>query len=952
MKKTKQFSQFSQVVSSRFSKVVSFLIIAFYAILFSKTSHAQCSPGAGCFIKGDYVEVGVSTTGAFGACTPPSGYHNNVVQFACSGTGTTLGFVSDPDKDGWLVSSPGRSPYMGDYFVPGGPYEGWDLQYNGGATSRYRNNASFGVCPGSSCSNISYVATASEQTTTWQGTNGPLTITQKTVVKKDKLYFVVYVDIVNSGSINANNVYYFRGLDPDNEQTITGNYETINTIVYQPNTISKNCLVKANGKTYGTQSYLGLGSKDCRAKACIFTNWPLSVALSDLYSQSGPAATTSGYYYNVGSTTTTDIAIGIVFNLGTLVPGQQTSLAFTYILKESDLDSALNETSPKFESSGSPYSPYSTFRLCPGKKINLKVINGGQYKWVWTPGTYMVPIGTSTNIPIGGTIPTITGSKVYPLGGVYGDSVEVTVWGPMTYTATGYSNCDTQTLIFYVDTISFSVPPSIVTPIRYCEGETPSILSAAGASGATINWYNTSTGGTPSSTAPTPSTIFSGTGDFDTTTYWVSQTNLAGCETPRAKIDVIVTKKPSAPVTSDTVYCIGSKTDALSANGLNLKWYDALTGGTRYSNTPVPTSTSPGITTYYVSQSNNGCESDRSPLSVEISKVTASFDMSDDSLCGSESIILTNTSTTTSIGSYKSNWELGDGSSRTDSNISHQYKDVRNTYKIILSITNPYGCKDSISKVVEVFKKPIISMKSSDTMICQGESITFNGVVTPGYSSLYWDFGDGDPSYNVLSVQHSFKKSGNFNIQLKTTYPACEGTATGITIRSIEVPLVDIGSDTTVCIGNKSIILTNRHLYPTHNYLWNTGDTTRSISVKNEGYYSLRVVNWKCSASDSITVTKGCYLDIPNAFSPGNGLDYSNYFMPRSSINGTILTFDMQIFNRWGQLIFETDKVNGKGWDGKYKGVDQPFGVYVYIIRVSFSNGVSEDYNGNVTLIR
>lgn len=124
MKKTKQFSQFSQVVSSRFSKVVSFLIIAFYAILFSKTSHAQCSPGAGCFIKGDYVEVGVSTTGAFGACTPPSGYHNNVVQFACSGTGTTLGFVSDPDKDGWLVSSPGRSPYMGDYFVPGGPYEG------------------------------------------------------------------------------------------------------------------------------------------------------------------------------------------------------------------------------------------------------------------------------------------------------------------------------------------------------------------------------------------------------------------------------------------------------------------------------------------------------------------------------------------------------------------------------------------------------------------------------------------------------------------------------------------------------------------------------------------------------------------------------------------------------------------------------------------------------------
>ena len=60
----------------------------------------------------------------------------------------------------------------------------------------------------------------------------------------------------------------------------------------------------------------------------------------------------------------------------------------------------------------------------------------------------------------------------------------------------------------------------------------------------------------------------------------------------------------------------------------------------------------------------------------------------------------------------------------------------------------------------------------------------------------------------------------------------------------------------------------------------------------------------------------------------------------------------MQIFDRWGQKIFESDKTDGRGWDGNYQGQAMPMGVYVYIIRVSFANGVTENYNGNVSLIR
>ncbi|GAA4452308.1 PKD domain-containing protein [Rurimicrobium arvi] len=941
-------------MKTTFIRFISALLLLFAA----RNAHAQ-----GSFVQGDYVDVGVASTGAFGSCTVPAGYHPNVFQ-VCGGSYVyVLGFVSDPDKDGWSVASPGRANYMGDYFVPGSPYEGWDLQYTttGSTVARYRNDASGGTCPaGWTCGHTGTVVTPLDQTTTWQGSSADLRVTQKTVVKKEKLYFVVYVDVENIGSTNVSNIYYFRGLDPDNDQPWTGGgFNTDNRIVFQPNSISRNCLVTANGRGYPDQAYLGLGTKDCRARCCIFTNanWPFFGQPSQVYSQSGAAAPAAGYYYNVGDVTLNqDWAIGLVFNLGTLSPGQKTSLAFTYILKQSDLDSALGETSPRFESGGSPYSPYSTFRVCPGKTVDLKVINGGQYKWIWTTPSfpnYMSVTGGSTLVPPGGTIPTVTGSVTYPYGAVYGDSLTVTVWGPKTYTAMGISNCDTQYLVFYVDTISFSVPPSVVSPVRYCEGATATPLSATPAVGATLNWYTVPTGGS-SVPRPTPSTAYTGISgtDFDTTNYYVSQTNSAGCETPRARIQVIVTKKPSTPSVNDRVYCIWQPTEQLSATGTNLKWYDAAAGGSRYALPPTPLNTSAGVQSFWVTQTVNGCESDRKQLDVEISEAKAAFVKSDDSLCGPEVLKLTNNSTTSSAGSYTSVWSFGDGTGATDSNTAHSYADKRGTYTVNLKVTNVHGCKDSTKQTVEVFPVPVISVTSDTTRICQGDAVNFTGKATEGYRSLYWDFGDGDPAYGSLQVRHSFTKGGIFNVQLKGTYPACPEVSAGLNIESVSLPNINLGEDVSFCPGSNPLVLRNLNNIPVDHYSWNTGDSTPSLRVSTPGIYALRAQNWKCSSADTVEVRKGCYLDIPNAFNPGSGNGSSGYFLPRNLLSESVTTFSMMVFDRWGQLIFESDKLDGKGWDGTYKGQPMPLGVYVYIIRVSFANGISERYDGNVTLMR
>ena len=60
----------------------------------------------------------------------------------------------------------------------------------------------------------------------------------------------------------------------------------------------------------------------------------------------------------------------------------------------------------------------------------------------------------------------------------------------------------------------------------------------------------------------------------------------------------------------------------------------------------------------------------------------------------------------------------------------------------------------------------------------------------------------------------------------------------------------------------------------------------------------------------------------------------------------------MSIFNRWGELIFQTESTTGRGWDGKFGGVDQPMGVYVYTIDAQWNNGYRNSFTGNVTLVR
>jgi gliding motility-associated-like protein len=132
-------------------------------------------------------------------------------------------------------------------------------------------------------------------------------------------------------------------------------------------------------------------------------------------------------------------------------------------------------------------------------------------------------------------------------------------------------------------------------------------------------------------------------------------------------------------------------------------------------------------------------------------------------------------------------------------------------------------------------------------------------------------------------------------------------------------------------------------------YLWSTGDTMPEITVNTEGLYTLQLTTHNLCAGADSTYLKMLEAEspflVPNAFTPNNdGLN--DTFRPIVDYE-RVRMFSMVIYNRWGQLIFETTNP-AEGWDGK----DAPAGVYSWVISYSDMVGKVAKMRGGVTLVR
>ncbi|WP_460951834.1 Ig-like domain-containing protein [Spirosoma daeguense] len=185
------------------------------------------------------------------------------------------------------------------------------------------------------------------------------------------------------------------------------------------------------------------------------------------------------------------------------------------------------------------------------------------------------------------------------------------------YVSQTLNGCESARIAIPVTVRTSPTAPTVKSPTIACQNGEQVPLSATVSAGASLNWYGTSiTGGTSSSVAPRPTTT-----QLGSTTYYVSQ-SVGGCEGPRAPLVVTVNSVPFMPnIAIPSAYCEGATALPLSAGGQNLKWYGAnRTGGTGSASATIPSTTSSaiGTTTYYVTQTVNGCESERASIPVQV----------------------------------------------------------------------------------------------------------------------------------------------------------------------------------------------------------------------------------------------------------------------------------------------------------------------------------------------
>jgi hypothetical protein len=278
---------------------LSLALVSLVTMGMSTNLSAQVS-GDNAFMIGDHVEVGISQYGYEGAEL------DSTIATHYRGGAGRLGFLSNPRADGWIQ-------YNGDFYMPGSPENGFGIGYTEGGTDHDLANVASEPAdiPGEI---ISYYETVDSVIVVWQGmpTYDSLQVTLKHTLQKDQHFYRTFVQLDNIGSDTYTDVYYFRTLDPDNNQDILWGFATQNTIISQSEMADDSVRVSATS-TDAWISIMLFEAYGPEWKAYTGGFWNRDA--SQMWEGSGSLEGTEGY------TIFSDQSMGISLKIPSLPPG-------------------------------------------------------------------------------------------------------------------------------------------------------------------------------------------------------------------------------------------------------------------------------------------------------------------------------------------------------------------------------------------------------------------------------------------------------------------------------------------------------------------------------------------------------------------------------------------------------------------------------------------------------
>lgn len=403
-----------------------------------------------------------------------------------------------------------------------------------------------------------------------------------------------------------------------------------------------------------------------------------------------------------------------------------------------------------------------------------------------------------------------------------------------------------------------------------------------------------------------------------------------------------------------------------STNATNYLWI--FGDGTPNSVLANPSHTYQNPGTYYVrmiANNPNACvEYDTSYLTIVVRNDTINGNFSYAKLdsCDAFTVRFTNLSTRPS--SFPANstnylWDFGDGTTYTGITPPvHNYLQLGN-YTVTLTITDTNACNSPlvITKTLNFNNNNVKVSLPNPNLLCINDSVDFNPTYLNGLT-YEWNFGDGNTS-TIAQPKHRYAAAGTYTARVIVRNPnTCNlvDSAT-IIIQVFDNPTAMFSFTPLQPETNIPIQFRNQ----SENYftnLWDFGDGRTSDAIHpSHAFHStgefrvcLTVTN-EAGCIDKICRTVYSKVislaELPTAFSP-NG-DGNNDILFVRGYN--VATIDLKIYNRFGNLIFESDHID-KGWDGTYKGTPQEMEAYAFILNATFLDGSTATQKGNVTLIR
>jgi hypothetical protein len=284
-----------------------------------------------------------------------------------------------------------------------------------------------------------------------------------------------------------------------------------------------------------------------------------------------------------------------------------------------------------------------------------------------------------------------------------------------------------------------------------------------------------------------------------------------------------------------------------------------------------------------------------------------------------------------------------------------------NTYRWTMVVN---GCTFYDDVSIAYKTAPTVDFRTDVSLGCMPLDVQFTDYSVGGVSYL-WDFGDGAPS-TEHSPQHTYTNAGSFNVKLSVI--GVDGVEASLNQKIVVNPLPVAGftlSASTVFVPGGVVHFYNMSSGAnTYQWLFGDGGASTTLNPMYEysevGVYdvSLLVVNeFGCRDSlvqaNAVEVIQQGFVSFPNAFTPKpagsatSGMG-NEVFKPKYK---DVDEYHLQIFDRWGQLIFESGDIT-VGWDGTYKNELSMQDVYVYKSWGRYISGKEFRTTGNVMLVR